>query len=329
MTRELMAELCNADAIAANEEEIQTIIMKACGEPEFIDGLGSLIYHRSGKGPRVMLIAHMDEVGFIVKRMTPFGMLEVIPIGNVQESAKTFQKVRVTDINGHKHYGVLQKIQDINYIDLGLDSDVEIEELGISIGDMVTFDSEYFEMTNFRFSAKALDDRVGVYTLLKIMKEINTSDLDLYFVFSSSEEVGLRGGKTSADYVKPDKAIVIDVACARNEFQRDYDNTRQVGKGPMIVHYDKTMMPNRKMLHSIKRIAKEKHIPYQSDMFVKGGTDGGNVHISGTGCLTILLGIPNRYGHGSYSIGDYRDIDNLCSLIIAYLQEESSDTYGF
>ncbi|MGL5417764.1 MAG: aminopeptidase [Clostridium sp.] len=331
MDIELLKRLCDANGIASNEGEIRNLLSSETKADISFDGLGSMILHHKGNGPKIMLCAHMDEVGFMVRNVSDIGILEVIPIGGVKDSSKSFQKVTITTEDGKKLKGLMNcsydsnsKVKDI-YVDMGVSNREEIEKLGIQIGDMITFSSESEMLNENVLMAKALDDRVGCYILKEIDRRLKDviHENDLYLSFTSSEEVGTRGGKCTTDIVKPDLLIAVDVACAE-DLVRGYKNTRQIGKGPMIVHYDKTMIPNKKLLKYIKNIAKENGIDYQCDMFGGGGTDGA-AHIVDGGRLSVVLGIPLRYCHGSYSMTDLRDVDNLIDLIINIIKSLNID----
>ena len=330
----LLKKLCDGDAIAGNEQEVRDILLEnIIGEVSY-DGIGSMIVNHKGNGPKLMLCAHMDEVGFMVRHISDIGMLHVMPIGGVKDSAKAFQPVVITKEDGNKIKGLMNcsfdesnKVKDI-YVDIGLDNREEVINLGINPGDMVTFNSKSEMINDNVLMAKALDDRVGCYILKEVdrrLKDIKHEN-NLYLCFTSSEEVGTRGGKCCADKINPDIIFAIDVACAP-DLSRNYTNQRQISKGCMIVHYDKTMIPNKKLLKYIKGLARENNIEFQSDMFSGGGTDAAQSHLSNGGKLSIVLGIPLRYCHGSYSMTDLRDVKGLINLILFIIKGFTNEEY--
>ncbi|MDV4150366.1 aminopeptidase [Clostridium sp. AL.422] len=334
MDIELLKKLCDADGIASNEQEIRDILIENINGKISFDGLGSIIVNHKGNGPNLMFCAHMDEVGFMIKNISDIGMLNLMPIGGVKDSAKSFQSVTITKSDGSKvrglmncSYGDDKKVKDI-YVDIGLSSAKEVMDAGISIGDMVCFSSKSEMINENVLMAKALDDRVGCYILKEIDKKLKDieHDNDVYLSFTSSEEVGTRGGKCTTDIVNPDVIFAIDVACAP-DLTRNYTNNRKISKGCMIVHYDKTMIPNRKFLKFIKDVATENNIDFQCDMFSGGGTDAGSAHLVNGGKLAIVLGIPLRYCHGSYSMTDLRDVEGLIKLIINIIKSLNKDKY--
>lgn len=346
---ELLKALCNADGIASNEQEIRDILVKDINGQVSFDGIGSMIVkhnasnndnHNSSdntdkpRAPKLMFCAHMDEVGFMVRYISDIVMLHLMQIGGVKDSAKSFQAVNVTLENRKKLRGLMNcsyddnhKVKDV-YVDIGLSSRDEVLKAGVNIGDMVCFASNSEMINENVLMAKALDDRVGCYILKEVDKRLKNiqHDNDIYLSFTSSEEVGTRGGKCTTDIVNPDVVFAIDVACAP-DLVRNYTNQRKISKGCMIVHYDKTMIPNKKFLKFIKDVAIENNISFQCDMFSGGGTDAANAHLVNGGKLAIVLGIPLRYCHGSYSMTDLRDIDELVELIVNIIKELNVEKY--
>lgn len=334
MEIELLKRLCQCDAIAANEDEVRKVLVENINGQVTYDGLGSVIVNHKGLGPKLMFCAHMDEVGFLVKNISDIGMLNVIPVGGVKDSAKGFQPVNVTIDNGTKVKGLMNcsyddnnRVKDI-YVDIGLDSRDEVIAAGVNIGDMVSFDSKSYILNDHVMMAKALDDRVGCYVLKEIDRRIKTMnhDNDVYLCFTSSEEVGTRGGKCTTDIINPDIIFAVDVACAP-DLVRDYRNQRKIGKGCLIVHYDKTMIPNKKFLRWLKDKARENNIKFQCDMFSGGGTDAANAHMVNGGKLSIVLGIPLRYCHGTYSMVDLDDVESLIQLILVVIESFNKSEY--
>ncbi|MBT1727668.1 aminopeptidase [Enterobacter quasimori] len=328
MDYELLRALSEADAIAASEQEVRDILIaeahKYHKEVQF-DGLGSvLIRVNQSSGPKVMVCAHMDEVGFMVRSISREGAIDVLPIGNVRMMARTLQPVRITTRAGVKIPGLLDgdvkgDIVDNLRVDIGATSAQEVLDSGIDAGDRVTFDTPFQPLPHSRVMGKAFDDRLGCYLLIALLRELHQAPLDceLWLVASSSEEVGLRGGQTATRVIHPDIALVLDTACWSKNFDYGSANHRQIGAGPMLVLYDKTLIAPPKLTAFIEKVAYPLGIPLQKDMFSNGGTDGGAVHLSGTGVPTVVLGPPTRHGHCSASIADERDIHHTHQLLVA------------
>lgn len=335
-SREFLKDLCQANAIAANESQVRRVLKEYCGEncdSIRTDGLGSLIFTQEGEGPTVMVAAHMDEVGFMVRTISDSGLLTVMPVGNVRIFSRLMQEVVVTTEEGNEYFGILNGEYDASakevknlYVDLGQDSKTQVLEMGVQIGDMITFASSFREYAGERLAAKALDDRAGCYVMGEAMKRMYQTPHPnrICYAATSSEEVGTRGGKTAAHAIKPDLCIVLDVACHSTEWVRNHTNNRQIGKGIMLEHYDKTMVANREMVRQVRQAAKAVGVELQEDMLLGGGTDGGVIHLQGDGCPTVVLGIPLRYGHSPYSIGCWKDMEDGVELVCQLLQQLDS-----
>lgn len=336
MNSKLLKVLSDADSIASCENEVRSILYKELKEYSddiFFDSLGSIIFYKKGNGEnplKIMFCAHMDEVGFIIRHISDIGFVYVMTLGGVLDKSKEMQVVRITTDDGRKVEGLLNvtkdsdgKVKDM-YVDLGCDSAQEVKNLGVDVGNMVCFASSMRQIQPKVYMGKAMDDRSGCYVIAEAMKQIADCENDLYFVGTSSEEVGVRGGKTATHLINPDIVFAIDVA-NNPELVKNYTNHRLIGHGPMIVHYDKTLAPNRKLLAYVKNIASKLDIPYQSDMLSGGGTDAGNAHLEAGGRLALVLGIPLRYCHGSYSMVHSDDLAHLIKLVLGLSQIKYSE----
>lgn len=326
---ELLERLSNADAIAAREGEVRKILRTEmgpyCDEIQY-DHLGSICFKSKGTSEhavKILFTAHMDEVGFFVRHISDNGFIYLIAVGGVLDKSKEMQKVRITTQSKDKIPGILNvtktedgKVKDM-YVDVGCETAQEIFDLGIQIGDMVTFASNSYEMANPKVTCgKAMDDRTGCYVLAKAIKEIHKQEheSDIWMVGSSSEEVGTRGGKTATEQIDADIVIAVDVA-NNPELIKNYTNHRLLSKGCMVLHYDKTMVPNAKFLNYVKKLAKSKNILFQEDMFSGGGTDCCNAHLVKNGKLALVIGIPLRYCHAAWSLVHEDDLNNAISLV--------------
>lgn len=332
MDLSLLKALSEADAIASNEQEVRDILLHQArhfDKEVLFDGLGStLIRLNQANGPKIMICAHMDEVGFMVRSISHEGAIDVIPIGNVRMTARTLQPVRITTRGGKKIAGLLDgdsnkgEISNLR-VDIGALSNEEVEQAGINPGDVVTFNTPFSEQPNGRVMGKAFDDRLGCWHLLEILRELHNVELDaeVWLAATSSEEVGLRGGQTATRLLNPDIAIVLDTACWAKNFDYGPANHRQIGKGPMMVMYDKTMIPSPRLTQFVEQVAKENAIALQRDMFSNGGTDGGSVHLSGHGVPTVVLGPATRHGHCAASIADENDLKHTHQLLVALVKK--------
>ncbi|WP_089568494.1 aminopeptidase [Escherichia coli] len=300
MDLSLLKALSEADAIASSEQEVRQILLEEADrlqkEVRF-DGLGSvLIRLNESTGPKVMICAHMDEVGFMVRSISREGAIDVLPVGNVRMAARQLQPVRITTRKECKIPGLLDGDRQGNdvsamRVDIGARSYDEVMQAGIRPGDRVTFDTTFQVLPHQRVMGKAFDDRLGCYLLVTLLRELHDAELpaEVWLVASSSEEVGLRGGQTATRTVSPDVAIVLDTAW-------------------------------------IETVAAEIGVPLQADMFSNGGTDGGAVHLTGTGVPTVVMGPATRHGHCAASIADCRDILQMEQLLSALIQRLTRET---
>ncbi|EFB2865716.1 TPA: aminopeptidase [Escherichia coli] len=305
MDLSLLKALSEADAIASSEQEVRQILLEEADrlqkEVRF-DGLGSvLIRLNESTGPKVMICAHMDEVGFMVRSISREGAIDGDRQGN--------------DVSAMR-------------VDIGARSYDEVMQAGIRPGDRVTFDTTFQVLPHQRVMGKAFDDRLGCYLLVTLLRELHDAELpaEVWLVASSSEEVGLRGGQTATRAVSPDVAIVLDTACWAKNFDYSAANHRQIGNGPMLVLSDKSLIAPPKLTAWIETVAAEIGVPLQADMFSNGGTDGGAVHLTGTGVPTVVMGPATRHGHCAASIADCRDILQMQQLLSALIQRLTRET---
>lgn len=328
---EFLGKLSNADALAGQEAEVRNLMhqkMKGADDVS-CDNLGSLICKLDGTkpGPKIMFAAHMDEVGFIVRYVAEGGQIFVKPMGAVLPLAKFMQAVRITNSKGEKIKGYLYstytedkpntEIPGETYVDVGAKTAKEVEALGIEIGNIVCFDSQFSQIGKNVVMGKAFDDRIGCYILSRVFENLKKAKHPntVYFTATSSEEVGTRGAQTSALKINPDVAFVVDCCCYKDEFDRSAKNKRQIGNGMILTHSDRGQEFNQELLKFIKSIAKKLNKNLQLDMFARGATDGMKIHLNGEGVPTAVCCVPLRYGHCSYSLANKKDIEDTIAIL--------------
>ncbi|WP_203663146.1 aminopeptidase [Lacticaseibacillus sp. 53-4] len=329
MDFKLLEKLSNADGVASNEQAVRAIIKEEPADYRdtfTFDGIGSLMVTKPSKekdAPTLMFAAHMDEVGFMIRYISDIGMAYLQALGGVEDRAKHSEIVRATTASGKKIEGVLNSTQDAagnitqTYVDFGFNSKEEFLASGLDVGDMVVFASDYRELTPEGVVAgKAMDDRSGCFSLIRAMQALKDEDLPVNVVaaFTGSEEVGTRGGRLTSHIVDPDLFFAIDVA-KNPELDRGFMNTRKIGQGPMFEFYDKTMVPNPKLIRLLRQVADNAGLPYQKDMFKGGGTDAGTAHLENNGTASAVLGLPLRYCHNPYSLASKRDLETMSKLV--------------
>lgn len=339
MSLEFLKKLSNCDSIASNEQEVRKVLfneLKSYSDEVLTDNLGSIIFEKKGsaKGPKIMIAAHIDEVGFIVRSITKDGLIMLMEVGGIKQLAKFMQVVRITTDNGDKIKGILNatykdnKSEDL-YVDIGAKSYQEVKDLGIEIGDMVTYDSKFQNLNNENVIGKAFDDRLGCYVIGEVLKRLNEKEHPntVYFVGTSSEEVGIRGAKTATEKINPDVVFVIDAACFSDEFVRNHKNKRQISEGIILTNFDRTLVPNREMIKVVKNTAKGLNKKVQLDMFTTGGTDGGEAHKISDGKPTVVTCLPLRYGHCAYSIANLNDVNDMIDIYIEIIKNFNHEQY--
>lgn len=331
---ELLKKLIESCGVSGFENRVAVImrdeLKKVCDEVQ-IDTIGNVIA-RKGKGKKkIMLVAHMDEIGLMVKYITKEGYIHFIKIGGIDDRILPAQRVIIKARKGDC-FGIigtkpphLQKEEDKRkplkyeemFIDIGCKTKEEAEKK-IEIGDIVCFEPSSGILNDKLYYGKAIDDRLGCYALLKIMKKIDV-DAQVYAVASVQEEVGLKGARTAAFAIKPDCAIAIDTTVAGDTPQvSERESILKLGQGVAITIIEASgrgLIVNQKMKDALIDSARANKIKYQLDVVEGGMTDGAIIYISNEGIPTGVLSIPGRYIHapaGVFSIDDVNAAIELC-----------------
>ena len=330
MMKELLRELCLTDGISGNEDAVRDyIINKIKDVCEYsIDPLGSIICLKKGKKApekKLMICAHMDEVGFMVTYIRSDGTLSFDTVGGVDAAVVIGRQVRIgkdriSGVVGSTAVHNLSKDErekapsiDSLYIDIGAEDKAEAEKY-VSLGDCVYFDSEFVDLGERRIKAKAIDDRAGCAMMIQMMHE--ELEYDTWFVFNVQEEIGLRGSTASAFAVAPDFAIVLESTTAADiDGASGAKRVCEVGKGAVVSFMDRSTMYDKKLYRLAFDTAKKLGIPCQTKTMVAGGNDAGAIHKSGKGVRTIAVSLPCRYLHSPSSVIELADLDNSYTLV--------------
>ncbi len=335
MLNELKA-LCLIDGISGDEGRVREyIISKIADKCTFtVDPMGNLLAFKKGsKTPKnkVMLSAHMDEVGFIVTYICDNGFLKFTNVGGIDSRIAVGRSVRIGEngTNGvignkavHLCHGDEENTApklDKLYIDIGAESKEEAEKY-VSVGDAVYFISDYVEFGEDKIKAKAIDDRFGCAIMLKMIE----SDLeyDTHFAFLVQEEVGCRGAGAAAFSIRPDYAIVLEATTASDISGVSDENSVCVqGKGAVVSFMDRSTVYNRDLFKGAFALAKRKNIPIQTKTTVAGGNDAGAIHKACAGIYTIAVSLPCRYIHSGTSVGDKKDMKACYDLAVSLCEE--------
>lgn len=295
------------------------------------DAMGNLIVLKRGNGTdkkKIMCSAHMDEIGLCVVKILDNGLLKVKQIGGVSALCSFMNRVRFENgIIGT--VGVMEPIDTVKpkeidklYIDIGAMSKEEAQKY-VKPGDCAVFCGEYAELVGRNVMSKAFDDRIACYIQNEVLKRIKNCYHDLYFVYTVQEEVGLFGSTTSAEKVKPDLGIAVDIT-GSFDVPGDENGNPVLGKGAAIKINDSSVICDCEMTQGLINCAERNQIPYQRDALVAGGTDAGAINKSGCGVKVLGISIPTRYGHTPNSIVNLDDVEACIRLMECYLQEEIS-----
>ncbi|QEK13180.1 M42 family metallopeptidase [Crassaminicella thermophila] len=338
----LLKKLTELPGVSGNEKEVRDFILseiKPYVDEIKIDRLGNLIAVKKGKEgfPRIMLSAHMDEVGMMVKSIDDNGFIKFLPVGGMDDRifvSKVVEigKNRVKGVIGAKAIH-LQEPDERNkalkhkqlYIDIGASSKAEAEKL-VSKGDYITFASKYVEFGNNLVKAKALDDRAGCAIIMETLKKEYNSTI--YAVFSVQEEVGLRGAGVAAYALNPDIAIVLEgTTCYDITDIKEPDYATRLGNGPALSIVDMVSYFDKNLVKKFVEIAKQHNIKIQFKQTIKGGNDAGKIHLTRDGIPTAAISIPCRYIHAPNSVMHKDDFENAIKLITLFLENVKKEEY--
>lgn len=334
MNIDLLKSLCDASAVSGDEQEVRDILIDALedrADEIAFDGLGSIIVRKGSRGPKVAIVGHMDEVGFMVTHITEAGFIRFDTIGGWWSQSMLNHRVTIRTRSGTKIPGVIgsvaphalsekQKQQpmcfDEMFIDIGANSREEVGKYGIAMGDFVCPEANFARWGEDKIVAKALDNRVGCALMAELLLTVNNPNISLYGVGSVEEEVGLRGAQTSAERVKPDVVIVLDTAVAGDVPGIDaVKYPLKVGGGPGVMLFDKRYFPNQKLVALLRQSAAKQGAPLQFSTMKTGATDGGRYNVMGGGRPVVALCLPTRYLHANSGMISEKDYDATLSMV--------------
>lgn len=345
---QLISTLSDANGPSGFEDEVTALGKAAVREQATVseDSLRNLYISRkenTGTHPMIMLDAHSDEVGFMIRTILPNGTMRFLPLGGWSSYTVSAHKVRVRALDGSwvsgvvatrpVHYmsaaerGKSPEIADM-VIDIGVTSAEEAVAFGMAVGAPVVPDVSFeYNEENGVMLGKAFDCRIGCSALIDTLKELEGEDLavDVTGVLTSQEEVGDRGVQVAVQTVHPDLAIVFEGAPADDTFLPDAEIQTGMGRGAMLRHMDVGMITNPRLMRYTLDLARQNGIPVQEAVRTGGRTNGAQIHLSGQGVPTIVISVPVRYAHTHYgfsSISDYESVVRLASQLIRSLDEE-------
>lgn len=343
-TELLLEELTNANGVSGYEGDVRKIMtreFKDCSDDISYDKMGSIMATKEGpkNSPKVMIAAHMDEVGFMVKEISKEGYIKFLPLGGWWGHVTLGQKMRIITSKGPV-VGVVgstpphllpiedrKKVVDIKdmFIDVGVQEKFNVKKrLGIKVGDPIVPDADFQIMGNKKmYMAKAFDNRVSCAIVLDVMRKLKRIKHPNTVLGSASvqEEVGLRGAQTLAWMGDPDVCIVLDTGIGQDVPPAGFSKEEKMGGGPAILIYDAVMIPNIGLRDLSIKTAETKKIPHHMTYMQGGGTDGGRIHFSRLGVPSIVIGPPVRYIHSHNSILNRTDYDNTVKLVVEIIKK--------
>jgi len=343
----LLRDLSNAPGPPGFEEAVRAIMlpqMKPLADDVRFDGLGSIIARQGSSGPRIMLDAHMDELGGVLRRVTPDGFVSMHMLGGWLDQALAGQRWVIIGSKGPVH--AVSSIRDIHlttpeernvlikrdqvFLDVGARTAAEVAALGIAPGDPIVPDSAFQDMNGTgNYAGKAWDDRVGCAVLLMAMERLKSTGHpnQIYFVATVQEEIGLRGARAATAIVKPDIGIAIEGGVTGDAGgARPDDSQVKLGAGPGVFLYDSSALPNRKLIALLRKVAASQNLPLQMDLVQGYGDDSAEMQTVDGGAPTVNIVVPARYTHVHTGIINRRDFDQTVDLIVALLRRLDANT---
>ena len=338
---ELLTTLCALNGVSGDEDQVRNFIREQAApyaNSMRTDALGNLIVFKKGRksgGPRLLLCAHMDEVGVIVTRATDEGFLKFDFVGGVDRRVAIGKPVvlgpdRVPGVIGLKAIHLVSREEekkvpktDALYLDIGA-ADKEDALSRVPVGTYGSFVGPAEKLGDGLLKAKAIDDRVGCAIMLELLKE--DLPLDVTFAFTAQEEVGTRGAFGAAFSVSPDIALVLETTTAAD--LPGVEGARRVcapGKGPVISYMDGGTIYDRTLFRTLCRLAEEHQIPWQTKEYIAGGNDARTVQRTKAGVRVAALSAAVRYLHAPASVGSVRDFENMRKLTRLFLSELARD----
>lgn len=331
----LLTELCETPGTSGREERIREVVRRelepVCDSIE-VDPVGNLIARRPGRGgPRVMLAAHLDEIGFMVTHIEDGGFLRMLPLGGFDPKTLSAQRVVVhgredllgvlgskpVHIMGEEERRKPPKLEDF-YVDVGLPEE-RVREL-VRPGDVVTRERR-MERLGDLVTCKSLDNRAGLYVMIQAVKALGEHECEVVAVATVQEEVGLRGARVAAARVRPDIGLAIDITLANDgPGAKPHERISALGGGAAVKVYDSSVIVPGEMVDHLVRVAEDRGIAHQLEIMSRGGTDTRELQLSGDGSIAGCVSIPTRYVHQVVEACHPDDLDACVALVAAFCE---------
>ena len=338
---ENLEKLSSACGVTGREDEVRNLmikLMKPYVDEIVVDKLENVIAIKKGKrsSPKVMLAAHMDEVGLMVKTISKEGFLQFTKMGGIDDRILLAQKVIIhtrkgplDGIIGSKPPHIQKEEErkkivayDELFIDIGAKSRENADAMGAKIGDAVAFDVKYAKIGKNIVIGKAFDDRVGCAVMIETLKQLEKTDCTICAVGTVQEEVGLRGAATATFGVDPDVGIALDATVAGDvPGVKEFESNVKMGEGPTLTVADAGLITHPKVLRLLLDVAEENKIPYQLETGLLGSTDAARISLTRQGVPSGTVSVATRYIHSPFGMLSLKDAENSAKLTAAAIQK--------
>jgi endoglucanase len=340
-TTDLLERLSNAFGPSGFEEPVRKLMVSELTPNTKnlrFDGMGSIIAEQGENGPRIMVDAHMDELGGVIRRVTPNGFLTMQMLGGWLDQALVDQrwvimgsKGPVYAVTGIRDIHVLPAdertrvfARDTLFLDVGAKSEEEVREMGVGPGDPVAPDSPFRILNGTQnYLGKAWDDRAGCAVLIEAMRRLSASSHPnhIFYAVTTQEEIGLRGAHTASEVIKADIGIALEAGVTGDSpVSRPEETQAKLGAGPGLFLYDSSELPNTKLVRFVRQAAVAQNIPLQLDLVQGYGDDSAEIQKSNGGVPTVNIVVPVRYTHAHNGIMNRHDFDQTVDLLVNVLQ---------
>ncbi len=334
---ENLEKLSNASGVVGREEEVRNLmakLMKPHADEVYIDKLENVVAVKKSKKktPKIMLAAHMDEIGLMVKTVNKEGFIQFAKMGGIDDRLLLAQKVIVQSSRGPFHGIVGSKPPHIQkeeerkkivtydelFIDIGAESKEDVAKMGVKVGDPIVFDEKFVSIGKDLVIGKAFDNRVGCAIMIETLRLLKETDCNVFAVGTVQEEVGLRGATTAAFSVDPDVGLALDVTVAGDvPGVKEFDSSVKIGKGPALSVTDAGLITHPKVLRILLDTAEENKIAYQLETGLMGATDAARISLVRQGVPSGTVSVPARYIHSPIGMISLKDAEDSAKLTVA------------
>ena len=336
MDQELLARICNTPGVPGYEDAAQDVAMEilgACCDEVSRDRLGNVIALKRATRPpadaerpiRVMLAAHIDEIGMMLKHIDDKGFVRFQPLGGLNAQVLISQRVTIhgkTPTGGvivpDSRPSAKEKPTPMDelFIDTGLPSEALRQR--VEVGDVITFDPEVAVLNDKTYVGRNFDDRIGTYCLLEAMRRVGDTTVDVYAVSSVQEEVGLRGARVATFAIEPDIGIALDGSLSWGPYSKEHEKLCEIGKGTGIYVMDRLTIGDRRLVKFLFDLCGRFDIAAQKN--IGGGTDASAIQQGKAGALSTTIGAPVRYMHSTVQLAHADDMEATIELLKAFME---------